>query len=221
MSSQPADKRHGQWGTKLHRQWLGMRQRCTNPKHPSFKHYGARGIKVCDAWSDFRVYMAWCQDNGYVWEAPYRQELDRIDYNGNYEPDNCRWVAPQQNRRNTRAARMLKAFGETKSMSDWADDSRCAVPYYALRTRINRGWSAEKAITTPPNKPGVWHSERISPTKGTGMSVTAFGETKPLVQWVEDPRCAVSYFTLHSRIFRRSWDAEEAISSPKRNPFGR
>ena len=142
--------RHGGRRTRLNAIWANMRARCNNPNHISYKHYGGRGISVCAEWDDFARFREWSLVNGYDADRAYRQELDRIDNAGDYEPDNCRWVTPTENKRNKRNNHVLAAFGETKSMAAWADDPRCKVSYYALRNRIYRnGWEPEEAITTP------------------------------------------------------------------------
>lgn len=78
--------------------WLAMRQRCGNPKHVSYKHYGERGIKVCPEWHDFGVFY---RDMG-PRPSP-RHSIDRINVDGDYRPGNCRWATPSEQRRNQRA----------------------------------------------------------------------------------------------------------------------
>jgi hypothetical protein len=82
--------------TKTHKSWTAMLQRCNNPKNTSFKDYGGRGIKVCERWSDFENFL---QDMG---ERPKNKTLDRINVNGDYEPNNCRWATLSEQQRNRR-----------------------------------------------------------------------------------------------------------------------
>lgn len=88
--------------TRAYEVWLNMRNRCRNPKHPSYKYYGGRGILVCERWNDFRNFL---EDMG---EQPAGLEIDRIENDGNYEPGNCRWATSKQQKENNRKPKLTK-----------------------------------------------------------------------------------------------------------------
>lgn len=90
-------ERHGMFGTPTYNAWRNMKTRCTNPSADNYEYYGGRGITVCEEWMN--SFTAFYNDMG---EVPDGYELDREDTDGNYEPGNCRWVTPPENRANRR-----------------------------------------------------------------------------------------------------------------------
>lgn len=142
--------KHGKSDSRLYPIWSSMKDRCYNSKHRSFKHYGSRGITVCDEWlHDFNSFYEWAMASGYDENAPRGQyTLDRIDNDKGYSPDNCRWVTIKEQQNNRRSSRMITFNSETHTMYEWA--KILGMPYKTLNNRINwRRWSIEKALTQP------------------------------------------------------------------------
>lgn len=123
------------------RRWQNMISRCRNPNNQRFAQYGARGITVCDRWTDFSRFMA---DMG---PCPLGASIDRIDNNGPYAPNNCRWATKTEQAQNQRSNRRLTWNGETHCLSEWA--RRTGLPRGTLQKRLVSGWDTERILTTP------------------------------------------------------------------------
>ncbi|MDN4069265.1 hypothetical protein QYF50_15540 [Paenibacillus vini] len=91
-------RKHGDFGTPLYRVWAAMRSRCQNKNTVEYRNYGGRGVKVFQSWNEYEDFKRWSLISGYQ----HGLTLDRIDYNGNYEPNNCRWITIQDQQRNRR-----------------------------------------------------------------------------------------------------------------------
>jgi hypothetical protein len=100
--------------TNTYSSWKCMKQRCLNPNAAGYQHYGGRGIHICDKWMRFEGFL---DDMG---EAPDGHSLDRIDNDGPYNKENCRWATQEQQCNNTRVTRKVVAFGVTKTVAEWA-----------------------------------------------------------------------------------------------------
>lgn len=124
-----------------------MLYRCNNPRSKKYPRYGGRGITVCGRWlrGGFRVFVA---DMG-PRPSP-KHSLDRIDNDGPYSPENCRWATMTQQQRNTMRNRLLAFQGQTMPMSEWAE--RLGMNPKVLRNRLTRGWSVDRALSTPMSR---------------------------------------------------------------------
>jgi hypothetical protein len=135
---------HGMTRTTTHNIWSGMLQRCRDPNRKDYPRYGGAGVTVCDRWLSFETFLA---DMG---ERPAGRTLDRVDGSKGYEPGNCRWATPTEQNRNTSANRVIEAHGERMPLSAWAE--RTGINSRTLLARLRRGWSEERAVSTPTDK---------------------------------------------------------------------
>jgi hypothetical protein len=140
MCKQPES--HGKTKTKEYRTWRHMIERCYNINNPRYKDYGGRGIIVCEEWR--KSFSCFLKDMG---EQKEGMSIDRIDNDGNYCPENCKWSTNKEQHQNLRNNNMITYNGITKPLGSW----RKEVPRY-ITARIERGWDIIKAFTHPKNK---------------------------------------------------------------------
>jgi hypothetical protein len=143
MSSQRKFK-HGCTNTPEFIAWVHIKQRCYNKKDKRYDDYGGRGIKVCDRW--LKSFDFFLEDMGL---RPIDcSSIDRIDVNGNYEPDNCRWANQTTQANNTRSNRRIEFNGLSLTVSEWGRAT--GIKSSVIRDRIDRyGWTIEEALTKP------------------------------------------------------------------------
>lgn len=137
-----SNRTHGQsHRTPEYRAWKSMTQRCRNKNLPSWKDYGARGIKVCDQWiKSFETFFA---DMGKRPGPSY--SLDRIDVREHYTPKNCRWATPKEQVRNRRTTIFVTWKGERKPLSEVCEETGTNYKRAWVRTKL-LGWSSERTF---------------------------------------------------------------------------
>ena len=137
---------HGDSQARLFKIWEGMHERCLREKHPHYKDYGGRGIAVCNEWNEYVSFKKWAFENGYTDNLT----IDRIDQNGNYCPDNCRWATMQEQQNNKRNNHYISLNSEAHTISEWSE--MLGINKTTLKERLAHGWSDEATIMTPVRK---------------------------------------------------------------------
>ena len=142
-ASREKNKKHGKSYTDEYKIYIGIKKRCYNPNSTAFNRYGGRGIKVCDRWLE--SFENFLEDMG---DRPSKNHsIDRIDVNGDYSPENCRWADNKTQMRNRKNTKIINYKGSVKPISQFCEE--LALPYRVVYERIKMGWSVEKAFTTP------------------------------------------------------------------------
>lgn len=133
--------KHGGFGTRLYEIWRQMHRRCYGTKTKSYPNYGGRGITICDEWREFEPFRDWALANGYAEDLT----IDRIDVDGNYSPENCRWATDKEQSNNRRSNHQVEYNGEIHTISEWAD--KYGVSQRKLRPRLDKyGWQLKPAL---------------------------------------------------------------------------
>lgn len=135
-------KKHGDSHNRLYTIWCGIKGRCFNKNNDAYVNYGARGIKVCDEWTEsYDIFKDWALNNGYSDSLT----IDRIDVNGDYTPLNCRWITMKKQCNNKRTNTFIEHNGESHTISEWSEITGIKAATIAYRLRHN--WSIDKALS--------------------------------------------------------------------------
>ena len=144
---------HGMSRTPEYYAWQHMKDRCFNSNYKQYLYYGGRGITVCDRWKNsFENFLA---DMGSR-PAP-KHSIDRIDNNGDYRPDNCRWATKVEQANNRRYNRLITIACVTLTIAQWTKEM--GFSENLISNRLKDGWSEFDAVMTPVNR-ACWHSHK-------------------------------------------------------------
>ena len=136
-------ERHGMTETSEYTSWEGMKRRCFNPNYKKYASWGGRGITVCDRWKNsFENFFA---DMGLKPSPDH--SLDRIDNNGNYQKNNCRWATKEQQVNNRKNNRLITIDGVTLNVKQW--EKKKGFKTNVITKRLINGWSERDAVMTP------------------------------------------------------------------------
>lgn len=181
---------HGHRHDKIYGVWKTMKSRCYNPNVECYNRYGGRRITICDEWlNSFEAFYKWSVKNGY-------QEgltIDRINNDGNYEPNNCRWTDRIVQANNRRTNRKLEYKEITQNLSEWNESTNLPVDL-----RLRRGWDLDRAMNEPKN--ANYHY------------LTYNNKTQNLSQWCKELN--LPYDIVYNRIVHLKWSVENAFETP-------
>lgn len=172
---------------RLYSIYNGIKKRCYATREPRYKDYGARGIRMCDEWlnpvNGFDNFAEWSFSHNYNDDMT----IDRINVDGNYEPENCRWIPLREQALNKRDTLRVTYQGQTIPLRELCD--KRGVNYDTVHNRIySLKWSVEKAIETPSQQDGSLRSKC--------------------------EEMGISYSTVRDRIFKLGWSEERALNTP-------
>ena len=139
---------HGETKTRLHSVWNEMIQRCENPNSQKYQLYGGRGIRVCNEWHEFIVFRDWALAHGYDAAAAYGVcTIDRKDVDGDYTPENCRWVSSKLQSNNRRTNHYIEIDGVSKTITEWCREAKIDPSLFRYRKRC--GMNDKDALFSP------------------------------------------------------------------------
>lgn len=184
--------------------WQGMHFRCTNPKNHAYHNYGARGISVCPEWGTFDKFM---EDMG---PRPPGKSLDRINNDGNYSKENCRWATQREQCNNYRPNRIVEYKGKLYTFVQLAEAHNIRPDTLARRLRY--GWALDKAIETPVLPVGTMTEAKRAGRARIGTQITFMGRTQNISAWARE--FGIRPHIIYGRL-AWGWSVEKAITTPK------
>lgn len=132
---------HGQRYSRPYKIWSDMKARCFNPKENGYHNYGGRGITVCDEWLVYQNFESWAIETGYEKGLT----IERIDFNNEYCPENCKWATWKEQQNNKRNNKYLEYKGRKQTLAQWCEE--LGLNYSRTKARINAcGWTVEEAF---------------------------------------------------------------------------
>ncbi len=141
----PSSQTHNMSKTRLYHEWASIKNRCYNKNLKTYKDYGGRGIEVCDEWKhSFEAFRDWAFENGYSDDLT----IERINFDMNYCPENCKWIPFNEQQKNRRICYSIEYMGKTQNLTDWCRELN--LPFGVVHNRVKKlGWSFERAISEP------------------------------------------------------------------------
>lgn len=139
------NRTHGMKHSRVYRVWQTMKERCTNPHNKSYARYGARGIKVCAEWTN--SFENFLRDMG---NPETGLSLERINNNGDYCPQNCKWASSLEQANNKRNNKLLEFNGKKQTLAQWSRELN--FNYHSIKKRLLDGWHTERAFIEPIKK---------------------------------------------------------------------
>ncbi len=179
----------------VYHSWSGMKARVTNPNNMHYASYGGRGITICEKWMTFTGFL---EDMG---DKPKGTSLDRIDNNGNYCKENCRWSTPKEQSRNKRNNNLVEYNGKTQTVSSWAEE--LGISDSSMHERLEN-WSIKRAVSEPAIDPGL---------RSKNIFLEYNGEKMNLTGWAR--RLGVTVTSM-SRWVKAGRTIEDIVTTPRR-----
>ena len=182
---------HGKSKTSTYYTWQAFKDRCRNPRNKRYKHYGARGIMYDPTWENFTCFL---EDMG---ERPEGMSLDRIENNGNYSKENCRWATLDEQSNNRTNSISITREGRTQTLTQWAKELGLD-PILVLTRKNKYKWPGERLL------------EKENWKRRSKVSIG--GETLGIQEWSK--RSGIKLTTIIMRINKYGWPVEKAIFTP-------